>query len=181
MGELPEAEIFDLDGSLVDVSGIRHLLEGPGRYDAFHRASIDCPPNAWVVDAARIAHRIGRAVLIVTGRSVEYRNLTAMWLALQRVPSEAMWMRGRGDYRKDYVVKREILAKIRTRWNPVAAWDDNPAVLQLWREEGIRTVRVPGWDDELALYRPAALGRLRVRDRGHPPGETAAEDDRVGS
>lgn len=39
---LPEAVLFDCDGTLVDVSGIRHLLNGPGRFDAFHRASAAC-------------------------------------------------------------------------------------------------------------------------------------------
>ncbi len=100
-----------------------------------------------MLDAARIEHALGRAVLIVTAREAVHRNSTAFWLAMHTVPSEAMWMRGIGDYRPDYVVKREILAKILTRWNPVVAYEDNPNVLPLWTEHGIRTVRVPGWEE----------------------------------
>jgi hypothetical protein len=142
---LPEASIFDMDGTLADVSGIRHLLTGPGRFDAFHRASIDCPPHQWVVDAAIAEHAAGRAVLIVTARNARYRNVTGMWLALHRVPSDAMWMRGLRDQRPDYDVKAGILAKIRQRYTPVAAWDDNPAVIALWEQEGIPVTTVPGW------------------------------------
>ena len=37
----PTAFIFDMDGSLANVEGIRHLLKTPKGYDAFHAASID--------------------------------------------------------------------------------------------------------------------------------------------
>lgn len=149
MLDLPEAVLFDMDGTLCDVRGIRGLLNGPGSFHAFHNASVDCPPNLEVVDAARREHAEGRAVLIVTARQARYRNLTAMWLALHDVPSEAMWMRGVGDYRPDYEVKRDILTRIRVRYRPVAAWDDNPAIVRLWREEGIPVHVVPGWDEPL--------------------------------
>jgi beta-phosphoglucomutase-like phosphatase (HAD superfamily) len=144
--DLPEAVIFDMDGTLCDVRAIRHLVKGPGGYRAFHRASVSCPPHDWVVDAAREQAAAGRAILIVTGREAIHRDVTAMWLALHQVPSDAMWMRAHGDYRPDYEVKRGILRRIRLRYRPVAAWDDNPAVVRLWEEEGIPVTVVPGWD-----------------------------------
>lgn len=144
-GVLPAAVIFDMDGTLADVRGIRPLLQGPRSFDAFHAASVDCPPHTAVVAAARREHAAGRAVLIVTARSVRWRHHTAMWLALNDVPSSAMWMRGRHDQRPDYEVKRDILARIRLRYGPVAAWDDNPDVIRLWTDEGIPTTVVPGW------------------------------------
>jgi phosphoglycolate phosphatase-like HAD superfamily hydrolase len=147
---LPEAVIFDMDGTLADVSGIRHLLNGPGRFDAFHRASIDCPPHQWVVDAANAEHAAGRAVLVVTARSARYRHVTAMWLAIHAVPSASMFMRADKDNRPDFEVKAEILAKIRQRYTPVAAWDDNPNVIRLWEQEGIPVTVVPGWPFEAA-------------------------------
>lgn len=148
MSDLPEAIIADMDGTLVDVSGIRHLLDGPGRFDAFHRESVNCPPHAWVVDAARTHHAAGRAVLVVTARQARYRNLTAFWLAMHGVPSDAMWMRATNDGRPDYEVKREILAKIRQRYTVVRAYDDNPNVIRLWEQEQIPVTVVPGWPFE---------------------------------
>lgn len=149
---LPEASIFDMDGTLVDVSSIRHLVAGGPEngyrknFDAFHHEAVNCPPHRWVLDAARAEHAAGRAVLIVTARMAKHRNSTAFWLAMHEVPSEAMWMRANGDHRPDYVVKAEILAKIRRRWRPTRAWDDNPAILRLWAEHGIATTVVPGWE-----------------------------------
>ncbi|SES03663.1 hypothetical protein [Streptomyces qinglanensis] len=142
-----DAVIFDVDGTLCDVRGIRHLLDEPGRFHAFHTASVDCPPHAHVVGAAHEARAAGLGVLVVTARSVRFRPHTAMWLALHGVPSDAMWMRAHHDQRPDYEVKRSILARIRERWRPVHAWDDNPAVLALWAEEGIPTTVVPGWGE----------------------------------
>lgn len=56
-------------------------------------------------------------------------------------------MRPDNDFRKDYVIKKEILARLRHRYDIVQAWDDNPAILKLWGDEGIPTIVVPGWDD----------------------------------
>ncbi|MER6616311.1 hypothetical protein [Streptomyces xantholiticus] len=146
--DLRDAEIFDVDGTLCDVASIRHLIKGPGGFTAFHRASIDCPPHEDVVQAARDARARGRAVLIMTGRDRRWERLTSMWLAMHDVPSDGLWMRGRGDYRPDYVIKRELLRAVRRQYNIRRAWDDNPNVIRLWEEEGILVEVVPGWEDE---------------------------------
>lgn len=140
------AVIFDMDGTLTDVSGIRHHVTGPRRdFDAFHRASVDCPPHDWVADLARQCDTDGFAVLVVTARRARWRHHTAWWLAMHGVPSAALFMRHDRDGRPDAAVKRDILARIRRSWDPVLAVDDQPAVLAVWESAGIRTVRVPGW------------------------------------
>lgn len=143
-----KASIYDMDGTLCDVSGIRHLIDGPGRFHAFHMASIDCPPHQWVVEDARRDHAAGLAVLIVTAREAQplYRHVSAWWLALQEVPSEAMFMRPARDGRPDAVVKAEILAKILTRYDVVKAHEDQPKVAAVWERAGIPVTMVPGWD-----------------------------------
>lgn len=150
----PAAVIFDMDGTLCNVASIRHLIKGGPvndyrkDFDAFHREAIDCPPITWVQSRACFyGNTLGMPVLIVTARSARYRNSTAFWLAMHRIPSDAMWMRADGDYRPDVEVKREILAKIRKSFNPVHAYDDNPSIVALWRSEGIPCTVVPGWDD----------------------------------
>lgn len=143
----PRASLYDMDGTLCDVSGIRHLINGPGRFHAFHMASVDCPPHRWVVEAARRDHAAGLAVLIVTARQAPYRNVTAWWLALHGVPSDAMWMRAPNDSRPDAVVKAEILAKIRASYEPVKAHEDQPKIAAVWERAGIPVTLVPGWNE----------------------------------
>jgi hypothetical protein len=145
--ELRKATVFDVDGTLVNVQGIRHLINGPEGFHAFHMASINCPPNPWVVEAAQRDHANGKAVLIVTARKWMYRNLTAMWLAMHNVPSDGMWMRRNDDGRPDHLVKAGILRQIRRSFDPDEAWDDRPTVCDLWDREGLKVNVVPGWED----------------------------------
>jgi phosphoglycolate phosphatase-like HAD superfamily hydrolase len=140
-----EAVIFDLDGTLCDTSAIVHLIEGDDKdFAAFHAASAGCPAHEDVVAAARQQAELGRAVLVVTSREFVWRDVSLDWLVAHGVPYDSLHMRIVGDYRKDVVVKAEILQQIADDgYMVLEAWDDAPDVLDLWRENGI-TVHVVG-------------------------------------
>lgn len=152
---LPEATIFDVDGTLCDVSSIRHLIllshpDSPGYRDFahFHQASIWCPPIPHVRDAAHALHGAGGNVVVVTARRARYRAHTEAWLDAHGIRYAELHHRPDDDDRPDSQVKRDILADLRTRYTIVAAWDDNPNVIALWESEGIPTTIVPGWLDD---------------------------------
>ncbi|MDX6277077.1 MAG: hypothetical protein QOJ72_1205 [Nocardioidaceae bacterium] len=134
-----EAAIFDMDGTLCDTSSVVHLIEGDDKnYAAFHAASADCPPRAEVVEAARAEHASGRAILVVTSREFIWRDLTLDWLVKHGVPYDEVYLRVVGDYRKDVAIKKDILDQITADgFEVLAAWDDKPAVIELWRENDI--------------------------------------------
>lgn len=134
-----DAVIFDLDGTLCDTSSIVHLIEGDEKdYAAFHAASGACPPRADILSAARAQADMGRAVLVVTSREFIWRDLSLDWLVEHGVPYDALYLRISGDYRKDVVVKKEILQQITDDgFHVLDAWDDKDTVLELWRENGI--------------------------------------------
>jgi phosphoglycolate phosphatase-like HAD superfamily hydrolase len=143
-----DAVIVDMDGTLCDVHAIRHLIKGPGGFDAFHYESVNCPANPWVSLAVRYLHAKNVAILVVTARTEKFRKLTSWWLADHDIPSDALEMRQNGDYRKDFVVKSEILQRLRQQYNIIRAYDDNPAVVDLWVSEGIPVTVVPGWENQ---------------------------------
>ncbi len=148
------AVIFDMDGTLADVSSIRHHLtkydEGKRRvikhFNMFHAESVSVPSHSHVVNAAQMAHMLGHAVLIVTARKHMWRHHTAWWLALHNVPSDILMMRDNDDNRKDYEVKKDMLDTLRKAYDIIHAWDDNPSIIKLWKENNIPTTVVPGWE-----------------------------------
>ena len=136
-----DAVIFDLDGTLCDTREIVHLIEGDTKdFPAFHAASAGCPVHDHVVAAAREQAGQGCAVLVVTSREFVWRDLSLDWLVAHDVPYDALYMRIVGDYRKDVVIKKEILQQIADDgFTPLEAWDDKESVLELWRDNGIVT------------------------------------------
>src|SRR5690606_38274653 len=151
----PKAVIFDMDGSLCDVSSIRHHLiptdpkyKGYKDFNAFHEESVNCPAHDWVVEDFKTAQDLGFKVIVVTARSERFRPQTSWWLSERSLVPDDHYQRADKDMPKDVEVKREILERIRKRYNVVHAYDDHPAIIELWKSEGINTTIVPGWEYE---------------------------------
>ncbi|UOR02046.1 hypothetical protein MUN77_01560 [Leucobacter allii] len=155
-----EAVIVDVDGTLCDVSGVRHyVLADPQRrdYEAFHGASALCPPIPATLDWVEQHRAAGRTVFVVTARSQRWEFLTRRWMRKWGIRYDWLLMRADGDLRKDRLVKTDILARIRARgFEVVAAIDDNPNVIDLWQAEGIEVTVVPGWDEDASHRRTAS-------------------------
>ncbi|MEG9225357.1 phosphatase domain-containing protein [Aeromicrobium sp. Sec7.5] len=134
-----DAVIIDLDGTLVDTSGVEHLLEGEDRdFRAFQEAAVGCPPNPGMVAVAREQHEAGRAVLVVSSREFIWLDPTLDWLVQHDVPHDGVYLRIVGDYRQDVLVKRELLDDVVANgYRVVEAWDDKDRVTQMWIEQGI--------------------------------------------
>lgn len=148
------AVIFDMDGTLADISYLRHYLTKFDKskrrvikhFNNFHSESVNAPAHNHVVNAAQVAHMLGHAVLVVTARKHMWRHQTAWWLAMHNVPSDMLMMRGDEDNRKDYEVKKDMLDTLRKAYDIIHAWDDNPSIIKLWKESNIPTTVVPGWE-----------------------------------
>lgn len=147
------AVILDMDGTLCDVSSIRYHVNpkdprfsGKKRFDLFHSGSIDCPPHDRVVNVALMFKALGLALVVVTARKEQWMYHTLLWLDENDIPHDDLFMREDDDNRKDFDVKADILTDIRKSYDPVIAIDDNPAVIDLWKREGIHTLTVPGWE-----------------------------------
>lgn len=138
-----DAAIFDVDGTLCDVSSVRHYVEGDKKdFYSFHTASLFCPPVHYVAAMSKAYHRAGLAIIVVTARDARYERVTRDWLHKHQVPYSALYMRPWGDQRRDYEVKREILTQILISYNPVVAVDDRDDIIAVWREANIETHKV---------------------------------------
>ena len=140
----PAAVICDIDGTLVDVRSIRHLVDRPGHrdFDAFHSASIACPPHLRVLRLLEESNAKGTLTAIVTGRDERWSFLTSLWLHEHGVEYDTLLMRRRGDNRADGQVKQDFASLLVQRYDVQVAIDDRDDILSVWQRFGIPTVKV---------------------------------------
>lgn len=153
LGVLARASIFDFDGTLADMSPFYGMLPDRTRtdevdlrvLDAYYEATAGARPISWVHALARIEAEMGHAVIVVTARDERWRTPTQAWLQDHPIPHVELLMRSAGDRRHDAIVKGDILADLRARYDVQMAVDDRPSVVKAWKAHGVPTVHVPGW------------------------------------
>ncbi|MDX3695027.1 AAA family ATPase [Streptomyces europaeiscabiei] len=132
---LPSAVMCDIDGTLA-------LMDDRGPYD-FARCGEDRlnAPVHHALLAFRAAY--GARIVLLSGRSEDFRAQTEAWLARHAVPYDELRMRASADTRRDDIVKNELFdAHVRHRYNVRVSLDDRDRVVALWRRMGIPTWQV---------------------------------------
>lgn len=131
----PKAVIFDIDGTLA-LSGHHR-----GPYD-FDRCEYDAL-NEPVAQALNMYAAAGFRVILLSGRSSEFREHTLRWLTKMDLGWHDLVMRAATDRRSDDIVKAELFDEhVRTQFNCVAVYDDRDRVVALWRRMGLTCMQV---------------------------------------
>lgn len=148
-----DTAIFDVDGTLSDVSHRRHYVTGGAKdWDTFTDKMVDDPPHR---DVCLLAELLGDHPLvnqgaiklfIFSGRPETHRAQTEEWLRIHcrslLEKAEGLLMRAAGDYRSDVIVKEEFLDFIiKSGYNPRFVVDDRPSVCDMWKRRGITLLR----------------------------------------
>jgi FMN phosphatase YigB (HAD superfamily) len=140
--------VFDIDGTLADVTHRRHwVANSPKNWAAWNAAMSGDPVNEdirWIL--MKLRRVPGSKTILCSGRGEENREVTEQWLSDNRIPYEDLYMRKAKDYRQDYTVKVELLARIRKEHGEPFMWfDDRQQVVDAIRAEGVRVLQVaPG-------------------------------------
>jgi hypothetical protein len=135
--------LIDIDGVLADCGHRLHFINGPDRgvepnwaafFDAMDR---DTPikPAISLVNSLCESYN----VVYLTGRPDSHREMTLEWLRKYKLPAGVLTMRKAGDYRPDYVVKRELYeATIKPLLGEAnLVIEDRKQVVDMWRELGV--------------------------------------------
>ena len=155
--------VFDIDGTLANNEHRLHfLVEETKDWESFYQnMGHDSPiePLRTVCGALIAMKDMVRSigadakydVIFCTTRPSNYRGVTIRWLKKYIIPNElnkdvVLYMRNAGDTRPDYVVKEELLAKMRAdRYEPILVFEDRKSVVDMWRKNGIQCCQVaPG-------------------------------------
>lgn len=134
---LPDAVIFDMDGTL-------SLLNGRNPYDA-STCEQDLP-NPQVVELYHL-YKDKYKVILCSGREDKYREQTEKWLANNNIEYAHLYMRKTDDFRKDNIIKTEIYKDhIAPNYNVKVVVDDRLQVVKAWRELGLTVFQVAEGD-----------------------------------
>lgn len=132
-----EIVIFDIDGTLADVSARQHhLMKKPKDWDSFFRGIPQDKAIHSMVRLCNILYASGIKILLCTGRREKDRAETVKWLAQEGVNYHELILRRDGDRRSDVIVKREMLAGI-DRSKILFVVEDRSGVVEMWRSEGL--------------------------------------------
>lgn len=139
---------FDIDGTIADATHRLHYIQNrPKNWKMFFQTMIDDAVHYDIVDLLKMFNRQGDTIVLCSGRPDEWRELTREWLARHDIPFHALYMRKKGDYRDDSIVKVELLHKMRDDGlSPFLAFDDRTRVVKALRAAGVKVLQVAEGD-----------------------------------
>lgn len=133
----PPAVMVDIDGTLA-LHGDRDPYD-TSRY-------MGDTVNESVARLVQILDVAGYVIILCSGRSEDFRDVTEAWLTHENVSYDLLLMRPSGDNRRDDIIKLELFDNhIRTQYNVLAVLDDRDRVVAAWRSIGLTVLQVaPG-------------------------------------
>lgn len=143
--ELPPAKPYQpgvLPAITVDIDGTLAHMNGRSPYDPtrYHEDTVDS-------HIAEVVDRMKVLVVLLSGRSEEYREATEKWLTDNGVEWDELFMRAKGDTRHDGIVKSELVDKhISGVYDVIAHFDDRDRVVDMMRTKGMKVLQV-GYGD----------------------------------
>ena len=131
--------IFDLDGTICDVSHRRqYVATKPRNWDAWNRGLMnDVPHPAVKIVYQALRQQYEYDMIVVSGRSDDYKEQTIKWLTDNEIFYDEIYMRKYKDHRDDAVVKGEIADEILKTHRILGVFDDRKRVVDMWAKRGI--------------------------------------------
>jgi len=139
--------VVDIDGTIANTEHRKHWVASkPKNWAAWNAGMSLDTPHADIVELLDMFAARGDRIILCSGRGEETRAVTEQWLADNNIYYHALYMRAEKDYRKDSIVKVELLEQIRSDYcEPFLWFDDRQQVVDAIRAQGVRVLQVaPG-------------------------------------
>lgn len=137
---MKDTVLFDVDGTLAKIEHRRTFVEcEKPDWKTFNSLMGDDTPNVPIVELYKTLWNSGKYDLIlVSGRSEDYREITEQWLFWNSIPFSKLLLRPSKDFRPDVEIKKEFLDQLRRQnRNILFAVDDRKSVVNMWRANGV--------------------------------------------
>jgi predicted kinase len=159
--------IFDIDGTLADISHrLHHIKNGNRNWAAFNSNVSNDTPIPQLHRLLRTLHQQGYRILLVSGRGEEIRQPTINWLENHNLDIYSrLYMRPVGDYRRDTIIKQEILQQIHADFPTDSiefVVDDRSSVVDMWRSSGLVCLQCAHWEENDTTFKVATKGLLTL-------------------
>lgn len=153
------AIIFDLDGTLADCRHRQYHVKHKD-WNSFYAGIGEDGPIKELFALKECLYHAGYKIILCSGRPDEHREATISWLTEHEFgPFDELYMRATGDYRKDHIVKSQLLdGMITDGYEPFLVIDDRPTVVAMWRERGLMCLQANNdWDEPKSSVAPGLL------------------------
>lgn len=140
---MKKAVISDLDGTISDRRHRLHYLEGKKDWQSFFESLINDPPIVRTIEQIEELIYEGAELVLVTGRPEQYRRSSEEWIK-NNTPFDKyqLYMRKDKDFRKDVIIKKEMLDQIRENYELEIIFEDQAEIVEMWISEGLRCIKV---------------------------------------
>ena len=126
---------------IVDIDGTVAKMNGRAPYE-WEKVDTDVPKT----EIIELVEKLGEShqIIFMSGRDGSCQDKTLAWLTAHTdLDGFHLFMRNRGDTRKDFDVKRELFdTHVRDKYNVKLVLDDRDQVVHLWRSLGLTCLQV---------------------------------------
>jgi len=134
--------LCDIDGTIANNDHRQHFLEGKKDWDGFFSELINDEPIFPIINKVIEEYKAGKDIIFLTGRPERYRYSTTTWLKEYFSFDIKLLMRKDGDLHNKVIVKKQIFE---TNFNASEIdyiLDNDPDLLAMWNNYGIKTFEV---------------------------------------
>jgi len=137
--------IFDLDGTIADISHRLSLIEGDKK--DFNKFYLACESDVVISPVYHLYKILATTMfnmVILTGRGEIARKLTEQWLERNRIGCDCLKMRPENNYDPAHRLKEKMFNELKVAPSDVfCAFDDDKIVVDMWNSKGIFCFQVP--------------------------------------
>ena len=135
--------IVDLDGTLADCNHRLHFIEQPKKdWKSFFN---HCNEDSVIEPVRELINMLKTKymIIILTARPDISKEATVKWLDDNNIEYDALFMRGKNDYRNSPVVKSDLIEEMKCHdYIPIYAIEDRDDCIDMFNSLGIFTLKV---------------------------------------